>query len=366
MKKVISLLLFFILVLSLSCGSVAKTLIKDITNHWAKDYIDYLTGNGAIKGYTDGTFRPDNKISRAEFTAILLRALNNDVGQPKEGKWYANYISEATNRKYILAGEFDDMEKNIIRGEMARMIVRAMSETYPANMADYASQLADYGKTPEEYKDFSLKAYVKGIITGRPGGLFAHAELATRAEATTMIVRLIDTTKRVIPPEPVSKDEHTIAIGDEKIVFKEDEYINAVNKGKEILIGQGILDSYIIKNSASNAVQYYLYITEDEKESYNSSLRFEVDSGQLLTYSLVIRDVENRKAVELFKKIINELFPDVKEFIADLLNKKIADPMGYQVKVMQKEGVYNRQVNLFLFENSKQFSVYMAKGGNAQ
>lgn len=170
MKKLIVCLVLSMAITSSIFVIAASTRFSDVGSHWAKDYISCLTENGAIKGYTDGTFKPENKISRAEFTAILLRALRNDVDQPKDGKWYDNYIKEATNRKYILAGEFDNVEKDITRGEIARMIVRALTETYPANFADYASQLADYSKTPEAYKDFTLKAYVKGIITGRPGG----------------------------------------------------------------------------------------------------------------------------------------------------------------------------------------------------
>ena len=43
----------------------------DITNHWAKPFIEALARRGILKGYPDGRFRPDNSVTRAEFAAII-------------------------------------------------------------------------------------------------------------------------------------------------------------------------------------------------------------------------------------------------------------------------------------------------------
>ncbi|UCZ51448.1 S-layer homology domain-containing protein [Bacillus shivajii] len=49
----------------------------DITsNHWAYDQVQQMASNGITVGYVDGTFRPDDPITRAEFTVFLYRALN--------------------------------------------------------------------------------------------------------------------------------------------------------------------------------------------------------------------------------------------------------------------------------------------------
>ena len=51
---------------------------NDIAGHWAADNINQLVGLGAINGYPDGSFKPDNNITRAEFTTILVRAFQLD------------------------------------------------------------------------------------------------------------------------------------------------------------------------------------------------------------------------------------------------------------------------------------------------
>lgn len=53
--------------------------VTDIANHWAKQSIDRLISLGMVVGYEDGTFRPDNNISREELVTILDR-LNLDIG----------------------------------------------------------------------------------------------------------------------------------------------------------------------------------------------------------------------------------------------------------------------------------------------
>lgn len=55
-----------------------KIKFTDISNHWAKPYITYLTENNIINGYQDGTFQPDAQITRAEAVAIINRAITRN------------------------------------------------------------------------------------------------------------------------------------------------------------------------------------------------------------------------------------------------------------------------------------------------
>lgn len=81
----------------------------DVKNHWAKDYIASAAASGWITGYEDGTFRPENYITRAEAMAIINRMLNRFVKADglhsdavlwpdnDEAKWYYYAVEEATN-----------------------------------------------------------------------------------------------------------------------------------------------------------------------------------------------------------------------------------------------------------------------------
>ncbi len=187
MKK---LLLSLVIILSLTISSFA---LSDITDHWAKPYIDDLIAKQAISGYPDGTFKPENTISTAEFTKILVSALGYNMGNAQHGHWASNYMAKAYDLDLILSreDEFEDYDAAITRGMMARMISRAMDERYDG-IVKYIPQIKDYNDMYAPNKDAVLIVYRAGIVTGYPDGTFKDQAVATRAEATTMLARLLD------------------------------------------------------------------------------------------------------------------------------------------------------------------------------
>ncbi|MGE6573671.1 S-layer homology domain-containing protein [Paenibacillus xylanexedens] len=56
-------------------SSYTPVNLSDLNGHWASDYADRLLGMNVIQGYTDGTFQPSKKITRAEFVTLLSKAL---------------------------------------------------------------------------------------------------------------------------------------------------------------------------------------------------------------------------------------------------------------------------------------------------
>ena len=93
---------------------------SDIANHWAKDEISASANNGWINGYTDGTFRPNAPITRAEAMALINRVLQRLPESKADlldgmiqwsdnadaSKWYYLAVQEATNSHY------DDIKSN--------------------------------------------------------------------------------------------------------------------------------------------------------------------------------------------------------------------------------------------------------------
>ena len=87
---------------------------SDIASHWAKNEINAAANNGWINGYTDGTFRPNNKITRAEAMTLVNRVLkrlpetaedlHNDMIKWSDNSdtsaWYYLAVQEATNSHY--------------------------------------------------------------------------------------------------------------------------------------------------------------------------------------------------------------------------------------------------------------------------
>lgn len=182
-------------------GDIVSSLIQkfsDMKDNWSVEYVAELFNKGAIAGYPDGTFKPNNSISRAEFTKIMVTSFGEDPGSYSAGHWATNYLNKAIEKGYIKKGEFDDLNKAITRAEMARMISRALKET-PQNIDLLKNQLTDFGQISSEYKDHIAKVYAAGIITGYPDGSFGPEKTATRAEASTMLVRLLNPDKRKVP-----------------------------------------------------------------------------------------------------------------------------------------------------------------------
>ncbi|WP_432409479.1 S-layer homology domain-containing protein [Wukongibacter sp. M2B1] len=173
--------------------------LDDIDNHWAKEYIYKLVDLGAIKGYPDGTFKPDNTITNAEFTKILLASLDYNLENSESGHWAQNYIDKALEASIIDEGDFTNLNDNITRGQMAKMIVRAIPGERIENLQLYENQISDSKEMAADTRYFVSTAYGLGIITGYPDGEFKHNKTATRAEASTMIIRMLDEKERKIP-----------------------------------------------------------------------------------------------------------------------------------------------------------------------
>jgi len=163
---------------------------SDTEKNWAREYIEKLTAMGAIYGKEDGLFHPADPILRSEFTAILLRSLGNDVGQPPAGsgqKWYKYYVEEALRKGYIKEGEFTEsnLNQNITKIEIARMLVRAMGkEDTAVELAGVPTHFKDDSLIAKNDKGYVWVCYKYGIINGTPDGYFQPSKSADRAEAT--------------------------------------------------------------------------------------------------------------------------------------------------------------------------------------
>ncbi len=166
------------------------------SSYWAYDAVEYLAKNKIISGNENGDFEPGREITREEFVKLLASALKlTDEAQAtsftdiSSGAWYEKYIAAAVN-KGIVNGISDTefgIGLNVTRQDLAVMLYRAakfLPETKYTPFGD-DSEISDYAKDAI----YTLKAY--GIISGKSDNEFAPLSQATRAEAATMIYRMI-------------------------------------------------------------------------------------------------------------------------------------------------------------------------------
>ncbi|OPA73716.1 hypothetical protein BVG16_26865 [Paenibacillus selenitireducens] len=183
---------------SVSLTALGRAGLSDIQGHWAEKQIQEAVDKGIVDGYPDGTFRPNAAISRAEFAAILARALNLPDGDALQfadvsniPAWAQPAISKAV-KAGIITG-YDDKtfkaSKTISRSEIAAMAARGLKVT--AGSGDGLS-FADNAAIPAWAKGWIEAAVDKGIIKGRDGNKFAPSAGATRAEATVIVLRMLE------------------------------------------------------------------------------------------------------------------------------------------------------------------------------
>ena len=106
-------------------GDKTPASFDDIANHWAKDEISVAANNGWVNGYKDGSFRPQNNITRAETMSLVNRVLNRNPETAEDllsdmitftdnadtNAWYYLAVQEATNSHYNTSKENSAYEK---------------------------------------------------------------------------------------------------------------------------------------------------------------------------------------------------------------------------------------------------------------
>ncbi|NUU74664.1 S-layer homology domain-containing protein [Paenibacillus xylanilyticus] len=155
----------------------ATTQFSDVeSTHWGASAITNGVSEGYVDGYTNGTFKPDASVTRAEFVKMVVSAMELET-TPSSGKWYTEYVDAATQAGLYASADFNNSEaawtKVMTREEMARLAARAIGET-----------------TKEEDKWMYL-ATKSGLIKGVGIGQIAPKGLTTRAQAIVVIERIL-------------------------------------------------------------------------------------------------------------------------------------------------------------------------------
>ena len=171
-------------------------IVNDIKNHWASSDINNFINKGYISGYQDGTFKPNNDITRAEFVKIVNRVFGftekgtvtfNDV---KSSDWFYNDIAIAQKAGYINGKTLTTFAPNdkITRQEVAVILTNIMNNK--DTVYDRINTFTDGYKTSSWAKSSVEGAIEAGYLRGNDKGLLNPTGNITRAEAVTMLSRV--------------------------------------------------------------------------------------------------------------------------------------------------------------------------------
>ena len=150
--------------MAIGVSSLAMAHFDDIsTTHYYYEPITNLTEKGIINGYPDNTFKPDNKVTRAEFAKMIstaenlkLKAENKITFNDAINHWGKEYIELASSNQ-LLRGYEDKTfrpNKEITYGEVVTILLRAMgkheiandNENWPHNCMDAAEEMGLFNR----------------------------------------------------------------------------------------------------------------------------------------------------------------------------------------------------------------------------
>jgi hypothetical protein len=270
LKKVISAVIAF--ALTASTAAFAAPSFTDVAD--TADYaqaVSTLASLGIINGYEDGSFKPDNQITRAEVSVMIVAAINRTAdAEGQKGNtpfadmnneaynWASGFVNVAVSEK-IIAG-FEDGSfgpaKNVTYAQVAKMLVCA------AGYGDYAEYL---GGWPNGYLSVASD---KGITAGVSAG---QDEAVTRAQVAKMIYNTLDVPMVASNGFVISETTGTVVPSLKIMDGKEGRYYQTILTQKHQAY---VVEGYVSNTNRTNAatcdgdeVEFTIQYTENYNDS---------------------------------------------------------------------------------------------------
>lgn len=174
--------------------TISTVVVKDISGHWAEKQISDWNAKGFIKSYSDNTFKPDKTITRAEFILLVNNVFEYkekaaiSFADIKSTDWYYGEIAKAIEAGYLKGYTDGTIKPNneISRQEVAMVIANIMR----LEMAESSLEIGKLkdSKDIQAWSKGAIGAVLeKGYMKGYPDQTFKTGNPITRAEATVAL-----------------------------------------------------------------------------------------------------------------------------------------------------------------------------------
>ncbi|MCQ4935282.1 S-layer homology domain-containing protein, partial [Anaerotignum propionicum] len=272
---------------------------NDVRGHWAERTITQWKDKGLIGGYQDGTFKPDKPATRAEFARIMNQALglnhkgNVSFSDVSSSDWYYNDVAIAMGEQYTAGYPDGTFKPNeiITRAQAAVFIAKALG----ASGGSLAS-FNDASSIPAWAQGAVGGIVEKGYMSGYPDGTFRPNAVLTRAEAVSTLNRIMG----VKPVEEETKKVEKDVVIDQSGTKLKDQTIEGnltisdkVGNGKVTLSNVEIKGDLIIQGGGENSVYLDNTTVEGKTVMDKKNVRLELSGKTKLP------NVEIKKACNL-------------------------------------------------------------------
>lgn len=211
------LLIIGIITSSLFIGNVAIASTDVDSNHWAKSSIEEMQSRNIMSGYPDGSFKPDNYITREEVSKTIYafaKSVNPDTTNDlpnSENSLFPDVLSDSWSSKYInwmsserLSTGYPDgtykPNNNISRAEFSTL----MSNYLTSTGENWKNSEVIFNDTDSNWaKEYINKMAGMNYINGYSDGSFKPDNSITRAEVSSILGKIIKTNN----PTPPNTDE---------------------------------------------------------------------------------------------------------------------------------------------------------------
>ncbi len=319
-KRFILLFAAFALAIQIPVATARAQTFSDVSgNEWFASDITKLSQLGIIKGYPDGSFRPNSNLTRGEF--IKMVAMIAEIWSDKKptGKHWAesewNALKDAgiidistgyNSEGNLFACTSASLDTPISRYEMAYIINGVLySAFYEKQMelksADdsFANYISDYNSMDKAYQGPVEQVFSKGILTGYADSSFVGGNALTRAEAASVIVRLAWSSQRKAQAFAVEKEVPAVTPGSSSFAL---QYRNLTNSERRQMLFGNPNKTYF--TSATDAKDYMVSVKVPIWKLNSSGVKVE-SSAWITVHKLVANEV---------KTIFNEIFNDPERF----------------------------------------------------
>jgi hypothetical protein len=187
-----------------------RKTFRDIKTHWAQKEIESMAMRLTVKGVGGDTFAPDQRVTRAQFAAFLIRSLGIEEQNPAKpvfrdvppGYWGYKAIAAAFNEGVVTGvGEGDFApERKITREEMSAMVARVLkrsatdTDLTETEKKESLAKYTDSRQVSTWARNAVATCVNQGILRGRSATTIAPLGDVTRAEAVVTLARFLRTT----------------------------------------------------------------------------------------------------------------------------------------------------------------------------
>lgn len=182
---------------------VTKSFSDVPSSHWASNVIKELAAKQIVEGTSSTTFAPERSVTRAEFTALLVRALKlTDKGQTTftdvtSSDWYADAVAIAVKAGIVQGKSVTlfDANAQMTREEMVTLLVRAYEFKNGKSAKTGNHVFVDDAEISSWAAEFIQTAANLNLVQGRAANTFDPQGISTRAEAAQILFNLLEASK---------------------------------------------------------------------------------------------------------------------------------------------------------------------------